>query len=67
VGMGPQRDPSVDAATLSTIQNEASKVLALINGGGAAAGRSPPGVENQNLRTQIASLEGKEITDEPLV
>jgi hypothetical protein len=23
--------------------------------------------ENQNLRTQIASLEGKEITDEPLV
>jgi hypothetical protein len=32
-----QRDPSTDTATRSAIENEASKVLALINGGGAAA------------------------------
>jgi hypothetical protein len=32
-----QRDPSADTAERSAIQNEASKVLALINGGGAAA------------------------------
>jgi hypothetical protein len=33
----PRRDPSADTATRSAIQNEASKILALINGGGAAA------------------------------
>lgn len=32
-----KRDPSADTATRSVIQNEASKILALINGGGAAA------------------------------
>jgi hypothetical protein len=32
-----QRDPSTDTATRSEIENEASKILALINGGGAAA------------------------------
>jgi hypothetical protein len=33
----PRRDPSTETATRSVIQNEASKILALINGGGAAA------------------------------
>ena len=32
-----QRDLSTDTATRSAIENEASKILALINGGGAAA------------------------------
>lgn len=32
-----KRDLSADTATRSAVQNEASKILALINGGGAAA------------------------------
>jgi hypothetical protein len=33
----PRRDPSAETAIRSTIQNEASKILALINGGGAVS------------------------------